>query len=77
MTHTFVVFTQRIILRGALFLLYKSKGVVEIFKTNIICKVEAIRIISELQTLFPSLKFIFDLEDSDNILCAKGEYPNA
>lgn len=41
---------------------------VEVFKTNVITKQQAEKIIKTLQILLPLAKINFDLEDCDNIL---------
>jgi hypothetical protein len=46
---------------------------VEVFKTNITNEITAIRLVSELQQMFPLVTASFDLEDCDNILRLSGD----
>lgn len=46
---------------------------VEVFKTNVRCGVDADNLLSMLQSLWPHCRFNFDLDDCDNILRIKGE----
>lgn len=46
---------------------------VEVFKTNVQCAEEAMRLLQKLAAHFPAHKINFDLADCDNILRVEGD----
>lgn len=47
---------------------------VEVFKTNVECPVEAAMLVKKLTRQLPACKINFDLSDCDNILRIEGDY---